>query len=194
MVEDPIQIIFLNGPSSSGKTVLAKSLQTVLEEPYLHIGMDKIIDWMPEKINNWEGGPAPLGFSWKRGQDADGMTIQALQMGPFAKKITLAFRTVAYTLAELGHFLILDDVAMGPAELNLWKNTLNGFSVLWVGMTAPLAVLEERERLRGDRIIGSARHQFSVLKHMDYDLLIDSSLASIEESTEKVLDALKKPF
>ena len=36
------KIIYLNGPSSSGKTTLAKALQESLEEPYLHIGIDKV--------------------------------------------------------------------------------------------------------------------------------------------------------
>lgn len=53
------KIIYLNGPSSCGKTTLAKSLQNAFSEPYLHIGIDKLIGFMPAKINNWEGGPAP---------------------------------------------------------------------------------------------------------------------------------------
>jgi chloramphenicol 3-O phosphotransferase len=35
---DSVQIIYLNGPSSSGKTTLAKALQHALENPFLHIG------------------------------------------------------------------------------------------------------------------------------------------------------------
>jgi chloramphenicol 3-O phosphotransferase len=48
-------IIYLNGPSSSGKTTLAKALQQAFEEPFLHVSVDKIIGWMPEKINDWTG-------------------------------------------------------------------------------------------------------------------------------------------
>lgn len=40
-------------------------IQKALTEPYLHMGMDKMIGLMPDKINNWEGGSAPLGFSWE---------------------------------------------------------------------------------------------------------------------------------
>jgi len=48
LLKDPmpnsrVQIIYLNGPSSSGKTTLAKALQDVFEEPFLHVGIDKII-------------------------------------------------------------------------------------------------------------------------------------------------------
>ena len=40
MTNEPVQIIYLNGPSSSGKTTLAKALQHAFEEPFLHIGID----------------------------------------------------------------------------------------------------------------------------------------------------------
>lgn len=49
MPNSPVQIIYLNGPSSSGKTTLAKALQHAFDDPFLHVGIDKIIGWMPEK-------------------------------------------------------------------------------------------------------------------------------------------------
>ncbi len=57
------QIIYINGPSSSGKTTLAKALQQEFDQPFLHIGIDRVIGMMPEKLNNWEGGPSsPASF------------------------------------------------------------------------------------------------------------------------------------
>jgi chloramphenicol 3-O-phosphotransferase len=89
---DLVQIIYLNGPSSSGKTTLAKALQHAFEKPFLHVGIDKIIGWMPEKINDWTGKEAPLGYSWKKGQDESGNPIQELQAGPYAQKIGETFQ------------------------------------------------------------------------------------------------------
>lgn len=71
-----MQIIYINGPSSSGKTTLAQALQQELEVPFLHISIDRIIGMMPNKLNNWEGGPAPLGFSWKPAFDETGAPAQ----------------------------------------------------------------------------------------------------------------------
>lgn len=51
-MRDSIQIIYINGPSSSGKTTLAKSLQQEFDQPFLHIGIDRVIGMMPEKINS----------------------------------------------------------------------------------------------------------------------------------------------
>lgn len=72
------QIIYINGPSSAGKTTLAHAIQEEMTLPFLHIGIDRIIGMMPDKINNWEGGPAPLGFSWKASVDHTGKTIQEI--------------------------------------------------------------------------------------------------------------------
>ena len=115
------QIIYLNGPSSSGKTTLAKALQHAFEEPFLHVGIDKIIGWMPEKINDWTGGEAPLGFIWKKGQDESGNPIQELQQGPYAKKIGETFRAVVLALAKMGHHLIIDDVRAKSAGYYLYS-------------------------------------------------------------------------
>lgn len=52
------QIIYINGPSSAGKTTLAHAVQEEMEQPFLHIGIDRVIGMMPEKLNNWEGGHA----------------------------------------------------------------------------------------------------------------------------------------
>ena len=83
MNEDPIaQIVYLNGPSSSGKTTLAKAIQDSLDNPFLHISFDKMIGLMPQKMNNWTGDSAPLGFSWERDYDDNGIVIQTLNMGP----------------------------------------------------------------------------------------------------------------
>lgn len=186
-VVDFIQIIYLNGPSSSGKTTLAKALQNSFEKPFLHVGVDKIIGWMPDKINNWTGGEAFLGYSWKQGEDESGNLIQELQAGSFAQKIGETFREVVLALAKMGHHLIIDDVSFGKGQVDKWKEALKDFRVLWVGVNAPLHVLEEREKDRGNRILGSARGQFHKV-HVDvtYDLEIDTYHATLAENIEKV--------
>lgn len=187
MTNELVQIIYLNGPSSSGKTTLAKALQHAFEEPFLHVGIDKIIGWMPEKVNDWTGGETPIGYSWKKGEDASGNPIQELQTGPYAKKIGKTFQEVVLALAKMGHRIIIDDVSFGKQQLDEWKKTLKNFRILWVGINAPLLVLEQREKERGNRIPGSARGQFHKV-HVDatYDLEIDTYHATVTENVEKI--------
>lgn len=181
------QIIYLNGPSSSGKTTLAKALQHAFEEPFLHVGIDKIIGWMPEKVNDWTGGEAPLGYSWKQNVDTSGNPFQELQIGPYAQKIGKTLQEVVLVLAKMGHHVIIDDVSFGKQQLDEWKKILQNFRVLWIGVNAPLPILEQREKERGDRILGAARGQFHKV-HADatYDLEIDTHQASINENVEKI--------
>lgn len=192
MTNNYVQIIYLNGPSSSGKTTLAKALQHEFDTHFLHIGIDKIIAWMPEKVNNWTGEEAPLGYSWKKGTDSSGNLIQELQVGPYAKKIAKTFQKVALLLAEMGHHLIIDDVSFGKEHVDEWKELLKDFTVLWVGINAPLPILEQREKARGDRILGSARAQFHKV-HLEatYDLEIDTHHATLDENIQKIKSLTK---
>jgi chloramphenicol 3-O phosphotransferase len=186
------KIIYLNGPSSSGKTTLAKALQDFFEEPFLHLGIDKIIGFMPAKINNWEGGFAPLGFSWEADTDPKGHPIFHVRKGPFAKRIVRTLKDMAILLASQHYNLIIDDVAFGAVEVEEWKEILKNYKVLYVGVVAPLEILEEREVARKDRHIGSARAQYSkVHENVAYDLEIDSHAHSQNENIAKIQEALK---
>lgn len=194
MTNKSIQIIYLNGPSSSGKTTLAKALQHAFEEPFLHVSIDKIIGWMPEKVNDWTGEDAPIGYSWKKSEDELGHPIQELQIGPYAQKIGKTFQEVVLTLAKMGHCIIIDDVAFGKQQVDEWKEILKDYRVLWVGVKAPLAILEQREKERGNRIQGSARGQFYKV-HVDttYDLEINTHQASVSEITQKIKSFALRP-
>ena len=187
MTNSPIQIVYLNGPSSSGKTTLAKALQHVFDDLFLHVGIDKIIGWMPEKVNDWTGGEASLGYSWKKSTDVSGNPIQELQIGPYAERIAKTFQEVVLMLAKMGHHLIIDDVSFGKKQVDEWKALLKDFTVLWIGVNAPLPVLEQREKERGNRMVGSARGQFhKVHVEATYDLEIDTHHATLDENIYKI--------
>ncbi len=187
------KIIYLNGPSSSGKTTLAKSLQNAFSEPYLHIGIDKLIGFMPSKINNWEGGAAPQGFSWEPALDPTGHPMYQIHAGPFAHKITRTLKDIAVLLASQHYNLIIDDVAYGAIAVEEWKKALNEYDVLYVGVTTPLDILEERERSRGNRLLGGARGQyFKVHDNVAYDIEIDTHSHTIEENVALIKQALNK--
>lgn len=47
-MSNPVKIIFLNAVGSVGKTSIAKMLQAILDETYLHVGVDQFIEMMPE--------------------------------------------------------------------------------------------------------------------------------------------------
>lgn len=183
------QIIYINGPSSSGKTTLAQLLQQELDPPFLHIGIDRVIGMMPNKLNDWEGGSAPLGFSWKNSTDETGHPVHEIQLGPFARKMSDTLKEIVITLAKLDHYIIIDDVAFGKQDVDKWGSALKDYNVLWIGIHTPLPVLEEREKQRGNRMIGSARAQYyQVHKGVVYDLEFDTN----KDSSEKIVQAIKE--
>jgi hypothetical protein len=90
-------------------------------------------------------------------------------------------------LAKKGHHLIVDDVSFGKKQVDEWKELLKNFQVLWVGVNAPLDVLEQREKESGNRMVGSARGQFHKV-HLDtaYDLEVDTYHATPSENVAKI--------
>lgn len=175
------QIIYFNGPSSSGKTTLAEALQNEFDLPFLHIGIDRVIGMMPDKLNNWEGKHASLGFSWKESVDETGHLVQEIQMGPFARKMVTTLIEIVLTMARMGHYIIIDDVSFGKLQVDIWKDALKDYKVIWIGLKAPLDILEAREKERGNRMHGSARAQyFQVHKDVIYDYEFDTSKDSLD--------------
>jgi chloramphenicol 3-O phosphotransferase len=190
----PAQIIYLNGPSSAGKSTLAKLLQAKLPAPYLHIGIDHLISLMPARCNDWSNGSAAEGFSFQEVKDEQGIVHRELWVGPFGKKIADTYIEVVELLARLGHFVIVDDVAIRPGEVDEWSSVFRGRRVLLVGVTASVEELERRERARGDRPPGSARAQHKKIIYDDrYALVVDTSVQSFEACADAILAKAMAP-
>ena len=183
------KVIFLNGPSSSGKTNIAKLLQAKLPEPYMHIGIDKLIGMMPAHLNDWEGGVAEQGFFWKKEYDKNGYQVFHIQMGPYAKKVSNTLKDVVVTMLKNGLNVIVDEVCIEEKSFENWQKKLSAYKVLYVGIRAPIDVLEKREKERNDRIHGSARAQHKLVHQGNqYDLEIDTAVSSIEECVRVILN------
>jgi chloramphenicol 3-O phosphotransferase len=187
-------IIYLNGPSSAGKTTLARELQNKLEQPFLVLGIDQMIFMMPAKLNDWQHETEALGFSWLPVKDERGITTAyKIHLGPFGKHMVRALKDIAVTLARSGHNLIIDDVSFGKEQVNEWRKALKDFNVLWVGITAPLEIIEKREKERADRKIGSARYQAEhVHTGVIYDRMIDTYQQTLEENVALIEQLLQK--
>jgi chloramphenicol 3-O phosphotransferase len=187
------KIIYLNGPSSSGKSTLANALQNTLTEPYLHVGIDKLIGFMPEKINNWEGGPAPLGFSWEKKVDSNGNPIFLIHSGPFAKKISRTLKDIALLFASQNYNLILDDIAFGAVDVQEWKEALKKYKVLYVKVTTPLDMLQPPDGGQGDRYMELTPGRFfRARENFIYDVEVDTNAQTVDKNVEKIIQALSE--
>ena len=173
-------VILLNGVGSAGKSSIAKALQTITAEPFLHVAMDAFLDMMPARY--WDH---PDGLVFETVQQ-DGKPAVVIKSGPVADRALLGMRHAVAAMARAGNNLIVDDVLMGN-EIAEYASLLADVTFHAVGVFAPLDVLEARERERGDRLVGLARWQYDRVHHgKRYDLELDAGAATPMECAERI--------
>ena len=178
----PGRVVLLHGTSSSGKTTVARALQTLSDEPWVRLGIDAFWNAVDER---WiEHGPrAAEGFAW--------MENARIVPGPVGQRLAAGMRAAVAACARAGNDMVVDDVFVDSAWLDGWRSELKGLECLLVGVVAPLDVLEERESARGNRIAGEARFQFDAIHSgIEYDVTVDTAHQSPEECARAILSAL----
>ena len=142
-----IQVIVLNGGSSSGKSGIARCLQAILPDPWLAFGTDTLVQAMPMSMQTSAAG---IEFA------PDGEVV----VGPEFRTLEAAWIAGIAAMAQAGARIIVDEVFLGgAASQQRWKNALGALQVLWVGVRCEAAVATARELARGDRIAGMAASQ-----------------------------------
>jgi chloramphenicol 3-O phosphotransferase len=184
-------IIFLNGCSSSGKTMVAKAIQDLSEKPWLLLGIDTFFDMLPAKYVGF-GEKAAQGVQFLPDQDEAG-PIMRIESGPVGKAVVKSIPKVVHTLASDGHDLIIDEVLFSDVELEDYVLALKGQTVYFIGVMCDLNTLQEREILRGDRAPGMAREQFSHVHNRSrpYDLTVDTTASSAFDCAREILGYIK---
>ncbi len=152
------QIILLNGPSSSGKTTLSKTLQRMFKEKnnqqYQIVSID---DFM--KISTSE-------------------TIYEDDVFEISQEMCDA--VISYLQTSNG--VIVDHVITSERIYKQFLEMAKPYKTLLVHVSCPLDVLLQREKERGNRCLGSAKDSYDYLYPKDgYDLTIDTNSLSKEE-------------
>lgn len=182
------QIIILNGSSSAGKSSTAKSLQKMAHGFFLHMAFDAFLAMFPQQLWNH-----PEGISFQRSEGPEGL-LTDVQLGPAASRALAGMRSAVGALARQGNNLIVDDLMQSAHDQRDYENFLSDLEYRFVGLHAPIDVLEERERQRGDRVPGLARWQYDrVHKGVSYDLEIDTSQSSPEDCARIIASAFGIP-
>lgn len=159
-----IDVVVLNGGSSSGKTSIGRCLQELLPRAWLLLGVDDLIDVAPSSLVSYgPQGEVVLGDQWRALEAAWSRGVAAM--------------------AHAGAGVIIDDVFLeGALSQQRTSKYLEGLGVLWVGVHCASEVAVARERARGDRPAGMAAGQAkAVHRGVVYDVVVDSSSASPED-------------
>ena len=162
------RIIYLNGTSSSGKSSIALSLQQMLEEPHLRLGVDTFLGMMPIRYLTLQHSDGIVPAQ----QPDDSVHFK---IGAVANQTLTSMYYALAGLARAGSNVIFDDVIQSQELLRLAVTELDGIEVVFVGVHAPIEELERREVARGDRLLGLARGSLAAAhEHGIYDLEIDT--------------------
>jgi chloramphenicol 3-O phosphotransferase len=180
--------IVLNGASSSGKTSIARALRDRWPGPLQISGVDTFLTCQAEPFFG-DGKVAP-GFAWLP-TVVDGIPAFEIVAGPLGRGLQRAAQMFWRACADEGIDQVVDDVWLTEDQALGFKSLMAGANVLWVGVTCPIEVIEQRERDRGDRRVGQARgHAHLVHRWTDYDVEVDTSRLSPAECASAILDAL----
>ena len=145
--------IVLHGPTSAGKSSLAKALQDTAAVPAFHVALDAFV-------------------TMSRRRDMRSAEEQSEAYHIHCENLRSSLARLVDTQFEI----IVDVVLRDESEFQASLLALSGRPMYLVAVRAPLDVLEERERRRVDRGAGMAREQINhPAFDRDYDLVIDTS-------------------
>ncbi len=193
------ELIFVNGPSSAGKTTLSRALQAAITEPYLCIGFDDFVFLSAPRYY--------LGADTAQQTVNDEFTEQGAQMvitsapgeprsvtavfGPVFRRLVDAMPAAVRALVDAGNAVIFDDVLHDRQMYDTRSLAFAGLDVFAVGVSCALDVMEDRERSRGDRVLGRARGLADVVHTFcSYDVIVDTTSSTVEECVGEIMGAL----
>jgi len=155
------RIILLNGTSSSGKSTLAKVLRQSLEPQFHYFASDQLAD----------AGFRPLdtevAYEWR----------QAFFQG---------FHRSIAAFATAGIDLLVEHIVEEQQWAEDLQTLLAPFDVFWVGVHAPEAEIEKRERLRRNRHIGEGLYHLKTHAFCRYDIEVDTT-QPLDENVQKIV-------
>jgi chloramphenicol 3-O phosphotransferase len=181
--------IVLNGTSCSGKSSIAAALQELWPMPLQVTGIDTFLAAQSKRFFAI-GRPGAAGFSWVPAT-VDGQPAFDVVPGPLGLGMINASHAYWAACAGAGLDQVIDDVWLVPDQPAGLQDALVAANTLWVGVHCPLAIAEQREAERGDRIAGTVRGQHALVHTFrKYDVDVDTSVATLRECAQAILAAL----
>ena len=155
------RIILLNGTSSSGKTTLSGVLRTKLPPEFCYYASDQLAD-------------------------AQFRPVEPAARSAGREKFFDAFHRSIPVMASAGIDLLVEHIVEEQQWADDLASLLAGLDVFWVGVHAPMEVINAREVQRGDRTIGEAAYHLRTHSFCRYDCEVDTTRPTEEIATEIV--------
>jgi chloramphenicol 3-O phosphotransferase len=198
-------VIILNGPSAIGKSTLQKAIQNMSDDFFIRLGIDNLFDGpLPDvevKDFKFEPGYKLTQRVKKDGElireveikkDEHGNLLIPLEVGSAGLKVVQGMHRALAAYADAGNNVIVDYILYDSSWLKDLITALKDYTVYFIGLHAPIEVLEAREKGRGTSPAGHARSHYDVVHQPGtYDLELDMSSLSSEQAAEKILTFVK---
>lgn len=181
-------VVILNGPSAVGKSSIIKAFQDKQDTLWLGMGIDSLFVgvmamkyMLDPKYNVMQGFPT---------EDAGGKLF-TLYIGPEGQKIIKGMNHAIAAYARAGNNVIVDYITYDPAWITDLQNSLRGIKTIYVGVTASLETIQQREKARGTSPEGHGRSLYeSVHKGWDYDLTINTDNITPDDAAKQIIQYL----
>lgn len=161
------QVLLLIGPSSVGKTAVAKEVQRSAQGLWLMAGVDMFWGMLDERT-------LPVG---NFRTDSDEM-----------RRITRGWHRAVAALAREGNNVIVDELWTHHWWFEDWHQALGDLRWCSVLLKARLAALTAREVQRGDRPLGLAAADLAIAPTEEpFDLVIDTDTKTVAECVAAVI-------
>jgi len=186
----PGTVIILNGPSCVGKSSIIKAFQAKQNNLWLSIGIDNFfVGVLPPKFYLEDTPEHRLVMHGVASEDKEGKLF-TLNVGPKGQKVIKGMHRAIAAYANTGNNVIVDYIKYDDAWLADIKKSLGDLKVIWVGVTAPLESIKNREKTRGTSPEGHARSCYHTV-NKDIDLMINTESITPDQAADQIIKFLK---
>lgn len=182
-------IIILDGSPSVGKSTIAEQIQELAEEPFYYFPIDEFVKKLPRRwIQFVDDLSLVQGIGYQMGTDDAGKTVIRFKAGAVGEKLIKGYLQAIKGFSETGNHVIADAIITDELWLKWMEDAFHSLPIHFIGLHAPLEVLEVREKKRFEPE-GTTRGRYTEVYGIDkpYDLTIDTSKIQAEKAARMIL-------
>lgn len=192
-------LILMNGSSSAGKTSTCEAFQNLCPEMYLHLGIAEFWRSIPSKqLHITQASPE---YYQAKTYYQEGKPYFQIMPGPLLDKVMCVSYQAIATYLEAGIDVISDQLFWKPEWFQHALEAFHPYSVFYVGLFVSDEEGAHREQQRSQKDPANIAYEHrragwnrcSALEthaNMIYDIEIDNTHLSINETAEKLLQEL----
>ncbi len=184
----PGMVIIINGASAVGKSSIVKAFQAKQTTPWLSTGIDNLFARiLPQKFYLETKQKDSLAMHNNAPEDRKA-TLCTVKIGPEAQAVIKGMHRAIAAYAHVGNNVIVDYIKYDDTWIPDLKESLQGINVIWIGIDASLASIEQREKTRGTSPSGHARsHYDTVHINMPYNFMINTDSLTAEQTADLII-------